>query len=166
MAAPIAAAAVAAAPNLPNKMSVLLFSPDFGRGGSVKAVPLEQIPKVKHRYPSANQARVSPKTGCRQGLARDAYRQDGVSHTGEWVVIAAKCGHNRASHRHFPLHDPHLRRFSSWPPRHLWPAPCHARGDFGLRGRVRSTADASRRGGRKAHDAAGAFRIGLAPLLA
>jgi hypothetical protein len=48
--------AYAAALNLPNKMRVFSFSSDFGPAGSVETVPLEQILKVKHRLPPANQA--------------------------------------------------------------------------------------------------------------
>jgi len=40
MATPVAGA-YAAALNLPKKMTAFLFSSDFGRGGSVKTVPLE-----------------------------------------------------------------------------------------------------------------------------
>src|SRR5229473_3262087 len=64
-----------------------------------------------------------------------------------------------------PHHDSDLRRFSARPFRQIRTAPRHARGNACLCRRIRSAADASRRGGREAIDAAGAVGVGLVSLL-
>jgi len=60
------------------------------------------------------------------------------------------------------IHDADLRRFQARSFRLVRSAPCHARRDAGACRRVRSAADASRRGGRQALDAArpGGLAIG------
>src|SRR5215475_12705568 len=95
-------------------MRAFWYSSDFGRGGSVETVPPEQVLKIEHRLPPANQVQVSPKSGWRhRPRGADTDPTGGTSHAGERVEIAAKCGHNLSSPRHFLIHDAHVRRFST-----------------------------------------------------
>src|SRR6202007_424660 len=63
------------------------------------------------------------------------------------------------------IHDADLRRFQTRAVRLVWSVPRHRRRDAGVRRRVRSAADASRRGSRRPFDAQGAVGLGLASLL-
>src|SRR5262249_38206144 len=85
----------------------------IGTVGRDDTVPLAQVLKIEHRpsFPPANQAQSvaqirpatqAPGAGYRSGPA------GGTNHAGERVEIAAKCGHNLSSPRHFPTHDAHV----------------------------------------------------------